>query len=101
MEKFGVVPESLSKHSDWLAGMADKVANIGEKGDKVSFGVDTFGLVGQMFATEARQMSEQAVQEIQTFSERTKTLGSEVGACGSDYASTDDGNAACLGKIKW
>ncbi|WP_187351919.1 hypothetical protein [Allosaccharopolyspora coralli] len=84
-----------------MTEFADKVAQIGEKGGGVEFGTETFGLVGQMFATEARQTSQQAAEEIKTFSERTKTLGDEVSACGQDYASTDDQNAQCLGQIQW
>lgn len=98
---FGVVPESLSKHSEWLTDFADKIAQVGENGAGVEVGVESFGLVGQMFATEARQTSQQAAEEIKTFSERTKTLADEVGACGTDYASTDDENARCLGQIEW
>ncbi|GAB3298310.1 hypothetical protein GCM10027563_41570 [Parasphingorhabdus pacifica] len=66
----------------------------------MSFGTDSFGLVGQVFAGEARQTSQQAAAEIQEFSELTRDLGSRVNEAAKDYQDTDSKNADCLGQVQ-
>lgn len=97
---FEVAPERLTTHSQWLAGLADDIAAAGKKGDDVSFGVDSFGLVGQAFAGQARHVSQQAVNEIQKFSELTRDLGNRVNEAAKDYQDTDSRNAECLERVR-
>ncbi|MFC7343770.1 type VII secretion target [Saccharopolyspora griseoalba] len=96
-----VTPQALSSHANYLSDLAGKISDAAEKGDGVSFGADSFGLVGQMFASQARETSEQAVQQLQTFSERTDKLRQAVSDCADAYTAEDDNQAACLAKIEW
>ncbi|QUG99506.1 hypothetical protein HUO13_00640 [Saccharopolyspora erythraea] len=97
---FNVRPGRLTTHSQWLNGLADDIAAAGTKGNGVSFGVDSFGLVGQAFAGQARQTSQQAAAEIQKFSELTRDLGGRVAEAAKDYQDTDGNNADCLGQVR-
>ncbi|MFR9731806.1 type VII secretion target [Saccharopolyspora sp. MS10] len=97
---FNVIPSRLTTHSQWLTGLADDIAAAGQKGGGVSFGVDSFGLVGQVFAGQARQTSQQAAQEIERFSELTRDLGERVDAAAQDYQDVDVHNATCLGQVR-
>jgi hypothetical protein len=101
MTHTSVTPQALSSHANYLADLAGKISDAADKGGGVSFGVDSFGLVGQMFATQARETSQQAVQQLKTFSERTDKLGEAVGDCAKAYTAEDDNQAACLAKIEW
>ncbi|MBE9373423.1 hypothetical protein IQ251_03075 [Saccharopolyspora sp. HNM0983] len=97
---FNVSPDRLDTHSEWLDGLAEDIAAAGTKGDSVSFGVDTFGLVGQLFADDARQTSTQAVAELQKFAELTRDLAQRVKDTAADYRDTDSGNADALGQAQ-
>lgn len=97
---FNVSPERLTTHSQWLTGLADDIAAAGKKGEGVSFGADSFGLVGQVFAGQARQTSQQAAVEIQKFSELTRELGNRVHEAAKDYQDTDSKNADGLGQVR-
>lgn len=97
---FNVMPERLTTHSQWLTGLAGDIAAAGQQGAGVSFGVDSFGLVGQLFADQARQTSQQAAAEIQKFSELTGDLGDRVSATAADYQDIDDKNSDDLGQVQ-
>lgn len=101
MTHMSAAPQALNSHANYLAELAGKVSDAADKGDGVSFGVDSFGLVGQMFATQARDTSQQAVEQLKTFSERTDTLAQAIRDCANAYTAEDDNQAACLAKIEW
>ncbi|MGW1676826.1 type VII secretion target [Saccharopolyspora sp. NPDC002376] len=100
MSQFAVKPAALRSHSDYLSELAGKISAAADKAGGVSFGVDSFGLVGQMFAIQARETSQQAAQQISTFSERTDLLGQNVNQCAADYEGDDQRNADSIGKIE-
>lgn len=99
-QHFAVRPADLRSHSDYLSDLAEKVSAAADKANGVSFGVDSFGLVGQMFAFQARETSQQGAEQIRTFSQRTGVLGENVRACAADYESDDQRNADNIGKIE-
>ena len=101
MSHIKVQPEALHSHAGYLAELAGKISDAAGKGGGVSFGVDSFGLVGQAFATQARTTSQQAVEQLNTFSERTDTLGQAVADCAEAYTADDADQASCLAKIEW
>ncbi|MCA1195192.1 type VII secretion target [Saccharopolyspora sp. 6V] len=97
---FKVTPDRLSTHAQWLAGLADDIAAAGQKGAGVSFGVDSFGLVGQAFSGQARQTSQRAAEEIGKFADLTRDLGERVEATAADYRDTDVRNSEQLGQVE-
>lgn len=101
MTHIAVQPQALRGHSDYLGELAGKISSAAEKGAGVSFGPDTFGLVGQAFALQARQTSQQAAEQIRAFSGSTTELGDAVGQCVETYAADDQHQAECLAKIEW
>ncbi|TDD85656.1 hypothetical protein E1202_20435 [Saccharopolyspora karakumensis] len=101
MTHMTVKPEALTSHANYLAELAGKISDAASKGDGVDFGVESFGLVGQAFSTQARTTSQQAVEQLNTFSDRTDALGQAVGECATSYTADDNDQAACLGEIEW
>ncbi|GAB3678128.1 type VII secretion target [Saccharopolyspora tripterygii] len=101
MTHMRVQPQALTSHASYLSELAGKISQAASKGDAVDFGVESFGLVGQAFATQARTTSQQAVEQLNTFSDRTDKLGQAVGECATSYTADDDDQASCLGKIEW
>ncbi|RRO18161.1 hypothetical protein EIL87_07905 [Saccharopolyspora rhizosphaerae] len=101
MSHFAVKPEALNAHGNYLAELAGKISDAADKGNAVSFGVESFGLVGQAFSLQARTTSERAVEQLRTFSERTEKLGEAVGACANAYTAEDSAQASCLAEIEW
>ncbi|MGP4018519.1 type VII secretion target [Saccharopolyspora sp. 5N708] len=97
---FTVTPHHLATHGEYLNGLADRIAAAGESGGGVDFGIESFGIVGQVFSVDARETSQRAAIEIGKFAEHTRKLATGVNDCAADYRQTDDDVALCLEGIK-
>lgn len=93
---FTVEPTELRTHGGTLERVADSVDAAADQGGSVSFGIDTFGIVGQLFAGEARRVSGEAVEELRGFAEDIRSMAAGVRAAGEVYQGIDDANRNCF-----
>ncbi|MCI2418637.1 ESX-1 secretion-associated protein [Saccharopolyspora sp. K220] len=97
---FTVTPHRLATHGEYLSGLADQIDAAGKSGGGIDFGIESFGLVGQIFSLDARETSRRAAIEIGKFAEHTRKLATGVDDCAKDYRQTDDDIASCLEGIE-
>ncbi|WP_216216459.1 type VII secretion target [Amycolatopsis aidingensis] len=87
---FTVVTAELRTHGGSLDRVADRVAEAGEKGGSFEFGIDTFGVIGQVFSGEARRVTAEATREIADYANDIRDLAKSVRAAADQYDQAED-----------
>ncbi|WP_158890007.1 type VII secretion target [Amycolatopsis anabasis] len=86
---YTVKPEELRTHGGTLNGVADRVKGAGGKGGAMQFGIETFGIVGQLFAGDANRVSHESARQIADFAEDIRDLAAVVRGAGDLYHGTE------------
>ncbi|MCP2170013.1 type VII secretion target [Goodfellowiella coeruleoviolacea] len=94
---FDVVPDELRTFASGLKDRGGQVGEVATAADGVSLGVDTFGVIGQIFVGSAKQAAGEAAAGLKALSETLADDGDNTNATADTYADTDDGNASGLG----
>lgn len=86
---YKVDPGELGNHAKSLEDVAKQVGKAAEKGAGVSFGMDTFGIIGQIFAGESERLATEAVGSMNEFAEGVQGAADGVRSAGEYYAGMD------------
>lgn len=89
MAGFTVRAGEHDTHAGSLNGVADRVQQAGERGGAIDFGIDTFGIIGQAFSLQARQVSSEAAQQISRYAGDIRDLATAVRTAGATYVAAD------------
>ncbi|RZQ65684.1 type VII secretion target [Amycolatopsis suaedae] len=87
---YTVRPGELAQHGGTVDGIAERIRGAAEKGGGFTFGIDTFGIVGQLFAGDAQRVSQEAVREMNDFAGDIRDLAGCVRQAGQLYQTSDD-----------
>lgn len=94
---FKVLPDDLFGHAGSLDELKEKIARVAGQGEP-AIGGQTFGFIGEFFATGAIQQAQQTNSAISTTSDAAGKLSEAVRACADDYGATDQANSDEIGK---
>lgn len=99
MDNFKVLPDELHSHATNLEELASRISDLAN-GDGTSLGADTFGFIGQFFATGAQEQAGEACNAINATGDATTNIAEAVRDCAKDYDETDRDNSGNLGGLQ-
>ncbi|GAB3492726.1 type VII secretion target [Amycolatopsis cihanbeyliensis] len=98
-EGFKSTTEDLATHSATMSRLGDQLGKAGEKGGGVDLGMETYGIIGQAFAGDAKEQIRQTADAISELASGLTDFGEGVKAAGENYQLVEDEIEELLSKI--
>ncbi|PXY27537.1 hypothetical protein [Prauserella muralis] len=86
---FESTPEDLATHAATVDRLGDRLTKVGETGAGVDLGIETYGIIGQMFSGGARDEITQTSDAIKEMGTGLSDFGEGVKAAGQQYAKVE------------
>lgn len=82
---FESTPEDLATHSATVDRLGDRLSKVGDTGSNVELGMETYGIIGQLFSSGAREEIAQTAEAIKEMGTGLSDFGEGVKAAGDSY----------------
>ncbi|MFC4001413.1 type VII secretion target [Prauserella oleivorans] len=96
---FTSTPEDLATHSATVKALGDRLAKAADTGRGVELGGETYGIIGQAFAGDAKEQIAQTAEAISEMAAGLTDFGEGVAAAGRNYQKVEDEIKELLGKF--
>ncbi|MFF5991551.1 hypothetical protein [Prauserella flavalba] len=96
---FESTPEDLATHSATVDRLGDRLTQIGTTGADVDLGMETYGIIGQVFSLGARAEIQQTSDAIKEMGTGLSDFGEGVKAAGEQYQLIEQEIQELLGKF--
>ncbi len=87
---FKSTPEDLETHSGTVRGLGDRLSKAAETGRNVELGGETYGLIGQAFAGEAKAQISETADAISEMATGLTDFADGIASAGQNYRRTEE-----------